>query len=169
MNAGKIAGLTGAMLAVLVSMSACASPSSSASASAVDSVPTSSSCGVTVTWDWDGSPGAATRSESLSDIAAYLKQRERDVESAGARSGEGDGLDDPLDVRIAIRNLEELSRALESVEMSARDGEDLLVESDVTQGGVVASALIIAVPAGGYRLDTLVAPGSTSDDPSCAD
>ena len=72
-------------------------------------------------------------------------------------------------MRIAIRNLEELSRALESVEMSARDGEDLLVESDVKQGGVVASALIIAVPAGGYRLDTLVAPGSTSDDPSCAD
>ena len=152
---------------MLVSMSACAS--SSSSASTVYSAPTSSSCGVTVTWDWDGSPGAATRSETLSDIAAYLKKRERDAESAGVRSGEGDGLDDPLDVRIAIRNLEELSGALESVELSAPDGEDLLVESDVKQSGVVASALIIAVPAGGYRLDTLVAPGSASDDPSCED
>lgn len=167
MDSGRIAGFSGAMLAVLVSMSACASPSSNSTT--VDSVAAPSACGVTLTWDWDGSAGAATRTEALADISAYLRSRESDLVSANARPGQGDGLDDPLKVRIAIRNLEELSRELQLVEMSAREGDDLLVEADVKQGGVVASALIIAMPAGGYRLDTLVAPGAGIDDAMCAD
>jgi hypothetical protein len=116
--------------------------------------------------EWDGSPGPDTRSGAIQDQLRYFEERASLFPRHSARS-----LfltDDPVRIRVAIRGLESLLDEVPAAEKAIGTDEFMTVNSHLDDGQELATAAVMPMRAGGYRVDSFSATGWVSDDVTCS-
>ncbi|GAA3888846.1 hypothetical protein GCM10022381_33350 [Leifsonia kafniensis] len=116
--------------------------------------------------EWDGSPGPATRSGAIQDQLSWFEEQASLFPRDSARSL--DALDDPVMIRVAIRGLAALLDEVPAAESAIGTDEFMTVTSHLDDGQVLATATVMPMRAGGYRVDSFSATGWVSDDVTCS-
>ncbi|GAA3873542.1 hypothetical protein GCM10022381_15620 [Leifsonia kafniensis] len=124
-----------------------------------------SNCSIGWVLEWDDSPGPDTRSGAIQNQLRYFEERASLFPRDSARSQFSE--DDPVRIRVALRGLGSLLDEVPAAEKAIGTDEDMTVTSHLDDGQVLATATVIAMPAGGYRVDSFAATGWVSDDVTC--
>ncbi|GAB3129198.1 hypothetical protein [Glaciibacter psychrotolerans] len=161
MNSFAKGGVLACTLMVIGALTGCAQATVVGAQSEVPSF----NCSTTGILEWDGSPGSETRSGAIQSQLSYFEGRAALLPRDATRAPSP--VDDPVMIRITVRGLASLLDEVPSAEKALSKDEEMTVTSHSIDGQVLASATVMAMSEGGYRVDTYSVTGWVSDDPSC--